>query len=134
MSRSLYRRLGTTAGAEIGSLPAVTDTGAPANSARSLLTSHLKSTQASSASTGRDAASKTSATKNRGNLGLIDCMGPHSLALWYVEIRQCALKGLGREPNGLRERRMRMNGQPDIRRVGTHFDGESPFANQSTGV
>src|ERR1700730_17772625 len=40
-----------------------------------------------------------------------------SLPLRDVKIRQRTLEGLGGERNGFRERRMGMNGQPDIRRL-----------------
>src|SRR3984885_2311088 len=121
-------------GADARSFPAVNSAGVAANRILSLLTSHLKSTQSSSAAPAGNAELPRRSARSIETARLrVDCMAPR-LTPGYVEIGQRTLKCLGRKRDGLRQRRMRMNGQSDIGRVGAHFNGERHFGDQVAGV
>ena len=100
--------------------------GEPSNSARSCDTSHLKSTQESSPSTGAVAGSSPRAGSN--NISFLKHFASG------CKIGERAVKSLRGERDGFGQGWMRMNRQADIGRVGTHFDCQRHFGNQIAGA
>src|SRR6516162_8370758 len=56
------------------------------------------------------------------------------LSFRLVKIGDGAVECLGRHADGLRQCRMRVNGEPDIGGVSTHFDGMGGFGDEVAGV
>ena len=108
--------------------------GCRANSALSLLTSHLKSTQASSARAGNAAAAEERPRRTElPNCGSI-AWANGSYRLGIYRSVNVPSKASAANADGLRQRRMGMDGQTNIRRIGTHLNGERHFGDQLAGV
>src|SRR5271165_1234642 len=98
-------------GADFAFTPLTIETAGPLNSARSLLTSHLKSVQLSAPNAGAPALPNIMLRKMAAAEVPVTCMG--ILSFRYIKIGQGAFEGFRGESDGFRQCGVGMDGQGD---------------------